>query len=107
MFIEYITIALLALGAFITFLSTYGVMRLPDVYCRSHALAKSMPLGINLMLIAAWIYLGHDFIGFKTILAIAFQAISIPVSGHILALLAFKKNIPRWKQKPVDYHNKK
>lgn len=106
MFLEYLTISLFISGALIIFISTFGVMRLPDIYCRSHALAKSMPLGINLMLIGAWIHLGHDLVGFKTFLAIIFQAVSIPVAGHLLALIAFKKNIPRWKQKPVDFHDK-
>jgi len=105
MILDYLTVSLLISGALILFLSTLGVLRLPDIYCRSHSLAKSMPLGINLMLIGAWIHLGHDLVGFKTFLAILFQAVSIPVAGHLLALLAFKKNIPRWKQKPVDRHD--
>lgn len=100
----YITIFLIAFGAFIIFLSTLGVMRLPDIYCRAHALGKSMPLGINLMLIGTWIYLGHDVVGFKTFLAILFQIISIPVATHLMALIAFKKNVPRWKQRKVDFH---
>lgn len=102
---QILTIVFLVLGTAVIFLSALGVLRFPDIYCRSHALGKSMPLGINLMLIGAWIYLGHDLVGFKTFLAILFQAVSIPVATHILALLAFKKNIPRWKEKPVDRHD--
>lgn len=92
-------------GAFIIFLSALGIYRLPDVFCRSHALAKSMPLGINLMLIGAWIHLGTDLIGFKTFLAILFQVLTIPVAGHLVGLLAFEKNIPRHKQSEVIEHN--
>lgn len=102
MFTQSLTIALLLSGTFILLLSALGVMRLPDIYCRSHALGKAMPFGINLMLIGAWIYLGHEAAQFKIFLAILFQAVSIPVSSHLLGLIAFKHNVPRWKQKPVD-----
>lgn len=71
-------------GALVIFLSALGVLRLPDIYCRSHALAKSLPLGINLMLIGMWIHIGGDTIGFKTFLAILFQAVSIPAGGQKL-----------------------
>ncbi len=104
MLLEILTITLLITGALIILLTTFGMLRFPDIFCRLHALAKSMPLGINLILIATWIHLGHDMVGFKTFLAIVFQAVSIPVAGHLMALIAFKKNLPRWKHRPVDFH---
>jgi len=104
MILDVLEVSLLISGSFILLLSAFGVMRLPDIFCRLHALAKSMPLGINLMLIAAWIHLGHDSAGLKIFLAIVFQVISIPVSGHLVALIAFKKRSPRWKQKAINYH---
>ena len=100
----YLTISLLLTGAFILLLSCIGLLRFPDIFCRLHALSKSMPLGINLILIATWIHLGHDMVGFKTFLAIVFQVISLPVAGHLMGLIAFKKNLPRWKHKDIDYH---
>lgn len=98
----YLKYSLMISGCFLLFVSCWGVFRLPDIYCRSHALAKSLPLSINLILIALWMHLGHENIGFKTFLAILFQAISIPVSGHLIALIAFKKNVPRWKEREVE-----
>ena len=102
--IDYIASFFLITGAFIILLSAIGLLRLPDIYCRSHALAKSLPLGINLMLLGMWIHLGHDLVGFKTFLAIAFQAITIPVAGHLLAYIAYSNRFPRWKQKKIDRH---
>lgn len=96
---EILIAALLLSGSLILLLSTLGVMRLPDIFCRSHSLAKSMPLAINLMLIGAWIYWG-DLVSFKTFLAILFQSITIPISSHALALLAYKTKTPRWKEVP-------
>jgi multicomponent Na+:H+ antiporter subunit G len=101
---EYFACFFLISGSFIIMLSGLGMMRLPDIYCRSHALAKSLPLGINLMLLGMWITLGHDLVGFKTFLAILFQAITIPLAGHLLAYIAFSKEIPRWRQKSVDHY---
>lgn len=104
MIYDIITVILLLSGALILFSSALGMMRLPDIYCRSHALAKSMPLGLNLLLIGAWLHLGHDLVGFKSFLAILFQIISIPVAGHLIGLLAYEKNVKRWKEKPIDKH---
>ena len=89
-------------GSLLILISALGMLKFPDTYCRSHALAKAMPLGLNLILVAAWLQLGTDAIGFKTLLAILFQTISIPVSGHLIALLSFEKDLPRYKQKQVQ-----
>ncbi|MBU0505230.1 MAG: monovalent cation/H(+) antiporter subunit G [bacterium] len=107
MLLDILTISLLITGALIILISAIGMLRLPDLFCRLHALAKSMPLGINLILIATWISLGHDMVGFKTFLAIVFQAVSLPVAGHLMALIAFQKNLPRWKHRPVDRYDEK
>jgi len=81
-----------------------GIVRLPDVLCRSHAVSKAFTLGLFLMLIGYWLFLGEKVSGLKVLLAICFQIITIPVASHMIGLLAFKKNLPRWKQRPMDDH---
>ncbi|MCP5464266.1 MAG: monovalent cation/H(+) antiporter subunit G [Deltaproteobacteria bacterium] len=81
------------------------MMRLPDIYCRSHALAKSMPLGVNSMLIGLWVHMDlYHSSGFKVFLAILFQVISIPVAGHVMALLAYRKGVPRHNEREIDIY---
>jgi multicomponent Na+:H+ antiporter subunit G len=104
MIIDIITCIALILGSFLIFLGAVGLLRLPDFYCRAHALTKAMTMGISLVLVASWIDLGIDFIGYKILLAIILQFSTIPISGHILGLIAFEMNEPRWQQKEIDIY---
>lgn len=82
-------------GAFFVVVAAVGVVRLPDVYCRSHALGKAMTLGVVLLLIgygafvpeASWLKLG---------LAVLFQFMTIPVASHLFCLVAYRKGVQRF-----------
>jgi multicomponent Na+:H+ antiporter subunit G len=97
MIAQVITSACLLLGSFIILLSAIGILRLPDALCRSHALGKGMTLGLILVLIGLWIFLGTEEAGIKLPLAVAFQFLTIPVGSHLLARLAWRK-----KDAPID-----
>lgn len=92
-----ILVAVLALGgtAFIL-LAAVGLLRLPDVYCRAHALGKAMTLGLILVLLALWVRLGVAEAGLVLPMAILFQLVTIPVGGHLLCRLARRRGLPRW-----------
>ena len=83
-------------GLFLMITAAIGLVRLPDLYCRSHAVAKASSLGIFLLLIALWLELAPEISGLKLALAIFFQILTIPVSSHLVGLLARQKNLPRW-----------
>ena len=87
---------LLLAGSSLTLIATIGILRFPDVLCRAHALTKAMTLGIMLLLLALWVSLGEE-VGLKVLLAIGFQFLTIPVSGHLLGLIVLKKKAPRWR----------
>ncbi len=93
-------------GAFFVLAAAIGIVRLPDVLCRSHALAKGMTLGISLMLAGLWIHLGRaeETSGLKIALAVFFQLLTIPVASHLLSLVAWKQDLPRWRHAPVADH---
>lgn len=103
---EVLTGACLLAGALFAVTAAIGILRLPDVLCRSHAVAKALTLGIILMFVGLWLHLGQEgeSQGLKIILAIFFQLLTIPVSSHLLSLLAWEKNLPRWRHGPVDDH---
>ncbi|MCC5841412.1 MAG: monovalent cation/H(+) antiporter subunit G [Opitutales bacterium] len=86
--------ALILLGCAVLLISAIGIIRLPDVYCRSHALGKGMTLGISLLLMGLWLYLGTEKAGIKVPLAIAFQFATIPVASHLLSRVAYQTGIP-------------
>jgi multicomponent Na+:H+ antiporter subunit G len=95
-------------GAFFMLAAAVGIVRLPDVLCRSHALAKAMTLGIILMLAGLWLHLGREegFSGLKITLAVFFQVVTVPVASHLLSLLAWERNLSRWRHRPVVDHRR-
>jgi multicomponent Na+:H+ antiporter subunit G len=82
-------------GCFFVVVAAIGTVRLPDVYCRAHALGKAMTLGIMLLVIgyglrvpeASWL---------KLSLVLVFQFVTIPVAGHLFCLAAYRKGVRRW-----------
>jgi len=101
---EWMTSFLVLTGALLMLIAAVGVVRLPDVLCRSHAVAKALTLGIFLLLLGLWVRLGENQAAFKILLAIGFQLITIPVSSHLVGLITFQQNAPRWRHRPMDDH---
>lgn len=92
--LEIVKATLILSGSLFILISAIGILRLPDVFCRAHAMGKGMTLGITLILFGLWLHLGLEDAGIKVPLAILFQFATIPVASHLLSLLAYKKKIP-------------
>jgi len=101
---EWLTALLILSGSLLILTAAIGVLRLPDLLCRGHAVAKALTLGIFLMLLGLWIHLGEGQAALKIVLAIFFQIVTIPVASHLIALMAFEKDLPRWRHRPMDDH---
>ena len=82
-------------GAFFMGVAAIGIARLPDVYCRAHAVGKAMTLGIILLLFGMGL-LVEGVAWWKVLLAIAFQLATIPVASHLFCLVAYRKRVKRW-----------
>lgn len=93
---EIVASIFLLLGSLLMMIAAIGILRLPDVLCRAHALTKAMTMGLSLLLVALWVHQGEG-LGVKVAIAIAFQFLTIPVSGHLLGLIVLKKRVPRWR----------
>jgi len=93
MVLEFLSSFFLISGSLLILIGCIGIVNMPDVLCRAHALSKAVTLGIILMLIGLWFTLGPEKAGFRIFLAISFQLFTIPVAGHLFALMAYKKRI--------------
>ncbi len=78
-------------GSGIILLSALGILRLPDALCRSHALGKGMTLGLVLVLIGLWLFLGIEQAGIKLPLVVLFQFLTIPIASHLLIRMAYRR----------------
>lgn len=94
--------ALVLAGTTFILLGAIGAVRLPDVFCQGHAVAKGATLGILLILLALGVSLGVEAAGFKVFFAMVFQFATVPVGSHLVSRLAWEKGIPRWRMRPID-----
>jgi multicomponent Na+:H+ antiporter subunit G len=102
--IKLIVAILILLGAILSLLSSFGLLRLPDVYTRSHAATKSATLGVISILSGAFIYFwaieGH--ISPRLLLGIVFVFITAPVAGHLICRAAYRIKVPLWEKSAQD-----
>jgi multicomponent Na+:H+ antiporter subunit G len=91
---------LLLFGVFFIFSSSIGLLRLPDVYTRSHAASKGATLGISSLLLGTFIYFLYfeGELSSSLILGIIFVLLTLPVSGHMIARAAYNSGIPLWEK---------
>ena len=81
--------SLALIGAALVFLSAVGVVRLPDVLARLHALAKASTLGILLVLVGAAVNI-HDVNDVTSIvLAAVLHLIASPPASNMLSRAAY------------------
>lgn len=94
--INFIGVGLLAGGIFFVLVAAVGAVKLPDLYCRAHALGKAMSLGLILTLAGYWVMAAPAGSWWKILVAIVFQLVTIPVSGHLFCVIAYRKRVRRW-----------
>ncbi len=86
-----IVVLLISIGVIFTVVAVVGVLRLPDVYTRSHAATKSVTFGVLCTLLGVFLYfwfIEGDF-NIKLLLGIVFLLITAPIGGHIMARAAY------------------
>lgn len=89
-------------GAAVVLISMVGVLRLPDVLSRAHAVGKGLTLGLGLLLLSLWMDLGVEVAGLKIAAAILFQFVTLPVASHLLSRLSVEKKLPRVGDQAID-----
>ena len=94
--INVIIAILILLGALLSLVASIGVVRLPDVYTRSHAVSKSATLGVMCILLGACLYFfqSKQIFDSRLILAIAFIFFTSPVAGQLIIRSAYNSKIP-------------
>lgn len=76
-------------------ISAIGILRLPDVYTRSHAATKSSTLAVLLSLTGTFIYFwaSENFISVRLLLGIMFVFLTAPVAGHLITRAAYRSRV--------------
>jgi len=102
--LEWVAILLVLFASIISVISAFGMIKLPDVYTRSHAATKSSTLAVLACLLGAFIYFWvHDgYVSIRLILGIIFVFITAPVAGHLVCRAAYRARVPLAKNSGED-----
>jgi multicomponent Na+:H+ antiporter subunit G len=102
--IKFVISAFIAIGAFLSLVTAFGLIRLPDVYTRNHAASKSATLGVMCVLLGTFLYFymeeGH--FNSRLLLGIAFIFMTSPVAGHLISRAAYNAGVPLWDKSVQD-----
>ncbi|MFB6375210.1 MAG: Na+/H+ antiporter subunit G [Bradymonadaceae bacterium] len=87
---EVIVSFFLVTGAFLTFLGSLGIVKLPDYYARLHGPAKNTTLGLGGILVASAIFFSvtQQGLTIREILITLFLFLTAPISAHLMAKAA-------------------
>lgn len=93
LFVEWLVIILLLLGAFFLMVGSIGLAKLPDFYTRLHAPTKASTLGIGAVLIASTVFfsVNQEGISVKELVITLFLFITAPITAHMMGKAAMHK----------------
>lgn len=99
---DWITAIVLVSGGFFLFVASLGVLRLPDVIVRMHALTKAGALGAGLVFVAAAVHFRDPASVTVSLLTIVFLLSTAPVAAHAIARAAYRLGVPLWEKTHLD-----
>ncbi|WP_298818536.1 monovalent cation/H(+) antiporter subunit G [uncultured Roseibium sp.] len=87
--VEIVTGLMLIIGASFALVASIGLLRLKDVYMRTHAASKAGTLGSGVMLLALAVDAGDLAVVTRAIAGVVFFLLTAPISAHLLAKAAY------------------
>jgi multicomponent Na+:H+ antiporter subunit G len=99
---DYIAGILVIVGGFFAFVASIGLVRLPDIYSRSHAASKAGTVGSGLMMIALAVTAGDAGTAIRALAGVLFFILTAPIAAHLLARAAYKVGYKLWDGSVID-----
>jgi len=93
-----LAIIFMSAGLFFLVVAAIGVVRLPDVFSRSHAVSLTDSLGAFLMLTGVAFHEGLDTNTLKIIVVLVLLYILNPVIAHATIRAALRSGLKPWKK---------
>ncbi|RKD25947.1 Na+/H+ antiporter subunit G [Ammoniphilus oxalaticus] len=92
---ELVAVLMILVGTIFSFLSTVGLIRLPDVYTRTHAASKSSTLGVLFTMVGTFIFFlfQEGYFSIRLFLGIFFIFLTAPVAAHAITRSAHRANV--------------
>jgi multicomponent Na+:H+ antiporter subunit G len=81
-------------GVFLILSAAIGMLRLPDVYNRTNAVAKAGALGVSTVLIGVLVLMPGVVTAVTVMLAIAAQLFTAPIAGYAVGRAGYRSGAP-------------
>ena len=96
---EILAMIFIVAGLFFLIVAAIGVIRLPDVFTRSHAVSLTDSLGAFLLLIGIAMYEGLSMNVLKILAVLSLLYLQNPVISHATLRAAVRAGLKPWKEK--------
>ena len=83
----------IAIGVIALLIGSLGLIKLPDVYCRIHAVGMIDTAGASFVILGMIIHQGFSLVSFKLALIGAFLFFTSPIATHAVAQVARKMGV--------------
>ena len=83
----------IAIGVIALLIGSLGLIKLPDVYCRIHAVGMIDTAGASFIILGMIIYQGLSLVSFKLALIGVFLFFTSPIATHAVAQVAHKMGV--------------
>ncbi|MGB1975430.1 MAG: monovalent cation/H(+) antiporter subunit G [Vibrio toranzoniae] len=90
---------LLCLGTLFTLVASLGVLRMPDLYTRMHAVTKAGTVGLASLLLAVAFAIPDITVISRVIGTMLFIFITAPVASHLLGKATQESGYKIWRNK--------
>jgi len=96
---EILAVIFIVAGLFFLIVAAIGIIRLPDVFTRSHAVSLTDSLGAFLLLIGIAMYEGLSMNVLKILAVLSLLYLQNPVIAHATLRAAVRSGLKPWKEK--------
>ena len=83
----------IACGVVALLIGSLGLLRLPDVYCRIHAVGMLDTAGASFIILGMIIHEGFTLVTVKLVLIGVFMFFTSPIATHAVAQVAYKSGV--------------
>ena len=83
----------IACGVVALLIGSFGLLRLPDVYCRIHAVGMIDTAGASFIILGMIIHEGFTLVSVKLVLIGVFLFFTSPIATHAVAQVAHKSGV--------------
>ena len=93
-----VVVLCISTGMFFLIVAAVGILRLPDVFARSHALGLTDSLGASLVLIGLAAHQGFTFTAGRTLVVLVLLLLMNPVISHATLRAALRAGVTPWQR---------